>query len=229
MLTIRKGADRGVTKIGWLDSRHTFSFGDYYDPKHHNFRTLRVINDDRIAGGGGFPTHPHRDMEILTFVLSGAIAHRDSLGTGSVVNAGEWQSMSAGTGVAHSEFNPSKAEPMHLLQIWIVPDKKGYAPRYAQQSFADAPPGQWVPVATPDGRDGSMSIRQDVVLSTAKLRPGDEARYDFAPGRAGWLHLATGTATVNGLSLTAGDGLAITDEMAITVTGDGEAILFDLA
>ena len=229
MLTLRPAADRGTTNFGWLDSRHTFSFGDYYDPDHTHFRALRVINDDRIAGGGGFPTHPHRDMEILTFVLSGAIQHRDSMGTGSVVKAGEWQSMSAGTGVAHSEFNPSKTEPMHLLQIWIVPDKKGYAPRYAQQSFADAPHGMWTTVATPDGRDGSMAIRQDVVLSTAKLRPGDEVRYAFAPGRAGWLHLATGTATVNGLSLTAGDGLAITAEATITVTGDGEAILFDMA
>ncbi len=229
MLTLRPAADRGTTNFGWLDSRHTFSFGEYSDPDHTHFRALRVINDDRIAGGGGFPTHPHRDMEILTFVLSGAIAHRDSLGTGSVVNAGEWQSLSAGTGVAHSEFNPSKTEPMHLLQIWIVPDKKGYAPRYAQQSFADAPHGKWTTVATPDGRDGSMAIRQDVVLSTAKLRPGDAVRYDFAPGRAGWLHLATGTATVNGLSLTAGDGLAIADEATLSVTGDGEAILFDLA
>ena len=229
MLTLRPAADRGTTNFGWLDSRHTFSFGEYYDPDHTHFRALRVINDDRIAGGGGFPTHPHRDMEILTFVLSGAIAHRDSMGTGSVVNAGEWQFMSAGTGVAHSEFNPSKTEPMHLLQIWIVPDKKGYAPRYAQQSFADAPHGTWVTVFTPDGRDGSMAIRQDVVLSTAKLRPGDAVRYDLAPGRAGWLHLATGTATVNGLSLTAGDGLAIADEATLTATGDGEAILFDLA
>ena len=229
MLTLRPAAARGTTNFGWLDSRHTFSFGDYYDPDHTHFRALRVINDDRIAGGGGFPTHPHRDMEILTFVLSGAIQHRDSMGTGSVVNAGEWQSMSAGTGVAHSEFNPSKTDPMHLLQIWIVPDRKGYAPRYAQQSFADAPHGMWTTVATPDGRDGSMAIRQDVVLSTAKLRPGAAVRYDFASGRAGWLHLAAGTATVNGLSLTAGDGLAITDEAALTATGDGEAILFDLA
>jgi quercetin 2,3-dioxygenase len=229
MLTLRPAADRGTTNFGWLDSRHTFSFGDYYDPDHHHFRALRVINDDRIAAGAGFPTHPHRDMEILTFVLRGAIQHRDSMGNGSVVKAGEWQYMSAGTGVAHSEFNPSETHPTHLLQIWIVPDKKGYAPRYAQKSFADAPPGRWVPVATPDGRDGTMAIRQDVVLSTAKLRPGDEVRYDFRPGRGGWLHLATGTATVNGLSLIAGDGLAIIDEAAITVTGDGEAILFDLA
>jgi len=229
MPTLRPAAARGTTNFGRLDSRHTFSFGDYYDPDHTHFRALRVINDDRIAGGGGFPTHLHRDMEILTFVPSGAIAHRDSMGTGSVVKAGEWQSMSAGTGVAHSEFNPSKTEPMHLLQIRIVPDKKGYAPRYAQQSFADVPPGKWVTVFTPDGRDGSMAIRQDVVLSTAKMRPGDEARYDFAPSRAGWLHPATGTATVNGLPLAAGDGLAITDEAAITVTGDGVAILFDLA
>ena len=229
MLTLRPAAQRGTTNFGWLDSRHSFSFGDYYAPDHHHFRALRVINDDRIAGGGGFPTHPHRDMEILTFVLSGAIQHRDSMGNGSVVKAGEWQYMSAGTGVAHSEFNPSATDPMHLLQIWVVPDKKGYEPRYAQHSFADAPPGRWVAVATPDGRDGSMPIRQDVALSTAKLRPGDDVRYDFAPGRGGWLQLATGTASVNGVSLVAGDGLAITDEATIRVTGDGEAILFDLA
>ena len=229
MLTLRPAAQRGTTNFGWLDSRHSFSFGDYYDPAYHHFRALRVINDDRIAAGGGFPTHPHRDMEILTFVLSGAIAHRDSMGTVGTVNAGEWQYMSAGTGVAHSEFNPSATDPTHLLQIWLVPDKKGYAPRYAQKSFADAPHGAWVPVATPDGRDGSMAIRQDAVLSTAKLRPGDEVSYAFAPGRGGWLHLATDTATVNGLSLTAGDGLAITDEATVTVTGDGEVLLFDLA
>jgi len=229
MLTLRPAAHRGTTNFGWLDSRHSFSFGDYSDPDHHHFRALRVINDDRIAGGGGFPTHPHRDMEILTFVLSGDIAHRDSMGTVGTVNAGEWQYMSAGTGVAHSEFNPSATDPTHLLQIWLVPDKKGYAPRYAQKSFADAPHGVWVPVATPDGRGGSMAIRQDAVLTTAKLRPGDEVSYAFAPGRGGWLHLATDTATVNGLSLTAGDGLAITDEATVTVTGDGEVLLFDLA
>lgn len=229
MLTFRPAAQRGTTNFGWLDSRHSFSFGDYFDPDQHHFRALRVINDDRIAGGGGFGMHPHRDMEILTFVLSGAIAHRDSMGTVGTVNAGEWQSMSAGTGVAHSEFNPSATDPTHLLQIWLVPDKKGYAPRYAQKSFADAPHGAWVPVATPDGRDGSLAIRQDAVLSTAKLRLGDEVSYAFAPGCGGWLHLATGTATVNGLSLTAGDALAVTDEATITVTGDGEVLLFDLA
>lgn len=229
MLTLRPAAERGSFDHGWLDTKHTFSFGDYFDPDHHHFRALRVINDDRIAAGAGFPTHPHRDMEILTFVLSGAIAHRDSMGNGSTVKAGEWQYMSAGTGVAHSEFNPSDTDPTHLLQIWIVPDKKGYAPRYGQQSFADAPPGRWATVAAPDGRDGSMAVRQDVVLSTAKLGAGDEVRYDFRPGRAGWLHLATGTATVNGLSLAAGDGLAITDEPTVTVTGTGEVLLFDLA
>ena len=228
MFTIRKADDRGRTQIGWLNARHTFSFGDYFDPAHHHYRALRVINDDRVSGGGGFPTHPHRDMEILTHILSGQLEHADSMGNGSVIRAGEWQYMSAGTGVAHSEFNPSKTDAVHLLQIWLVPDKKGYAPRYSQQAF-DAAAGKWVLVASPDGRDGSIGVRQDVLLSTAKVNPGDRLSYQAAAGRGVWLHVATGAATVNGHALTAGDAAAIEGEgVEIVGTTAGEVLLFDL-
>ncbi len=229
MFTIRKGIDRGATDIGWLKSWHTFSFGEYFDPTNHHYRTLRVINDDIVAGGGGFPTHPHHDMEILTCVLSGSLEHKDSMGNGSAVRPGEWQYMSAGTGVAHSEFNPHPKQLVHLLQIWIVPDKKGYAPRYAQQSFADRPAGAWVLAASPDGRDGSIAIRQDVLLSTAKVRPGDALSYEAKAGRGVWLHVATGTMTVNGHRLTGGDAVAVEGEGIEVVTVDaGEVLAFDL-
>lgn len=229
MMTIRKGTDRGQTRIGWLQSWHTFSFGDYFDPAHHHYRSLRVINDDIVAGGGGFPTHPHRDMEILTCVLSGELEHKDSMGNGSVIRPGEWQYMSAGTGVAHSEFNPSTTSPVHLLQIWIVPDRKGHTPRYGQTSFADAPSGRWTLSASPDGRDGSLAIRQDVLLSTAKVEPGQTLGYEVATGRGAWLHVATGSVDVNGQRLTAGDAVAVEGE-AIALTGveAGQVLLFDL-
>lgn len=230
MVTIRKAADRGVTRLDWLDGRHTFSFGDYYDPKNHHFRTLRVINDDRVAPGGGFGMHPHRDMEILTYILSGALQHRDSMGNGSVIRAGDWQKMSAGTGVLHSEFNASKTEPTHLLQIWIVPDQKGLTPSYGEKRFPDAAPGTWRVVASKDGRDDSIVVHQDVVLSSAKLRPGDRVAYELAAGRGAWLHVATGAMTVNGTRLEPGDALAIEDESKVEVVGevDGEVLLFDL-
>jgi quercetin 2,3-dioxygenase len=229
MFTIRKGTDRGQTDIGWLKSWHSFSFGDYFDPANHHYRSLRVINDDYVAGGGGFPTHPHRDMEILTWVLSGELAHKDSMGNGSSIRAGEWQYMSAGTGVAHSEFNSSETVPVHLLQIWIVPDKKGYTPRYGQKSFADAPVGQWTLTVSPDGADGSLAVRQDVRLNTAKVEPGTKLSYDPKPGRGVWLHVATGAADVNGRRLVAGDAVAVEGEK-IDVTGvqTGEVLLFDL-
>ena len=233
MLTIRKGNERGVTEFGgWLDSRHTFSFGDYYDPRHERFRTLRVINDDRVAPGGGFPTHPHRDMEILTCVLSGQLEHRDSMGNGEVIRPGEWQAMHAGTGITHSEFNPSDKEPVHLLQIWIVPDKRGYTPGYQQRQFTDAEKaGQLRLVASPDGEGGSLVIHQDARVYQAKLSPGQAVRHDLAPGRAAYLHVASGAATVNGQKLAAGDGAQVESERAVTVTGDepGEVLLFDLA
>jgi redox-sensitive bicupin YhaK (pirin superfamily) len=230
MLTVRKGADRGVTDLGWLDSRHTFSFGDYQDRRHQQFRALRVINDDRVAPGAGFPTHPHRDMEILTCVLGGALEHRDSMGNGEVIRAGEWQAMTAGTGVTHSEFNPSRADPVHLLQIWLFPDRRGHAPGYRQKLFADADKaGRWALVASPDGADGSLTIHQDARVYQARLAPGQAVTHALAPSRAAYLHVATGAATVNGERLTAGDGAAVEDESAVTVTGDGEVLLFDLA
>ncbi|MBX9579115.1 MAG: pirin family protein [Gemmataceae bacterium] len=229
MLTVRRGIDRGRTRIGWLDARHTFSFGDYDDPRYHNFRTLRVLNDDRVAPGGGFPTHGHRDMEIVTHVLSGELEHRDSLGNGEVIRAGEWQAMTAGTGVLHSEFNPSATDPVHLLQIWLLPDRRGHTPGYRQAAF---PAGDgWRLVASPDGADGSLVIHQDAQLYVADLTAGREVRHEPAAGRAAYLHVATGTATVNGVVLTAGDGVAVEGEPAVTVAGDpaAEVLLFDLA
>ena len=232
MFTIRKGADRGVTKIGWLDSRHTFSFGDYFDPDHHQYRTLRVINDDRIAAGGGFGTHPHRDMEILTYVLSGQIAHRDSMGHGEVIRPGEWQAMHAGTGLTHSEFNPSDTEPTHLLQIWLFPDRKGHTPGYQQRRFDDAETaGQWRLAASPDGADGSLAIHQDARVYQTRLQPGQTVRHELKPGRGAFLHVATGAVTVNSRELVAGDAVTVEDEPVIELTGttSGEALLFDLA
>jgi redox-sensitive bicupin YhaK (pirin superfamily) len=232
MFTVRKGADRGVTKIGWLDSKHTFSFGDYHDPAHHNFRTLRVINDDRIAAGGGFGTHPHRDMEILTCVLSGRLEHADSMGNGEVIHAGEWQAMTAGRGIQHSEFNPSATEPTHLLQIWIFPDAKGLTPGYQQRVFTDAEKaGLFRLVASPDGEGGSLVIHADARVYQSKLDRGAAVRHELAKGRGAFLHVATGAVTVNGTRLDAGDAVAVEDEAAFDVVGvePGEVLLFDLA
>jgi quercetin 2,3-dioxygenase len=232
MFTIRKGADRGVTKIAWLDSRHTFSFGDYHDRAYHNFRALRVINDDRIAAGGGFGTHPHRDMEILTCVLSGELEHADSMGNGEVIRAGEWQAMTAGTGIQHSEFNPSGTEPTHLLQIWIFPDQKGLTPGYQQKVFTDADKaGVLKLVASPSGEAGSLVIHADARVYQAKLDRGQAVRHELAKGRGAFLHVATGAVTVNGTRLEAGDAVAVEDEAAFEVVGvePGEVLLFDLA
>src|SRR5215207_6665359 len=204
MFTVRKSTDRGTTRFGgWLDSRHTFSFGEYQDPEHHQFRALRVINDDRVAPGGGFPTHPHRDMEILTCVLSGALEHRDSMGNGEVIRAGEWQAMTAGTGITHSEFNPSKAEPVHLLQIWLFPDRRGHTPGYQQTQFTDADTrGKWALVASPAGGAGSLVIHQDARVYQTKLA-GETVRHELASGRAAFVHVATGSVSVNGETLVA--------------------------
>jgi redox-sensitive bicupin YhaK (pirin superfamily) len=233
MLTIRKGDERGVTYFGgWLDSRHTFSFGDYHDPRHENFRTLRVINDDRVAPGGGFPTHPHRDMEILTCVLSGQLEHRDSMGNGEVIHAGEWQAMTAGTGITHSEFNPSNTEPVHLLQIWIYPDRRGHTPGYQQRIFTDADKsGRLRLIASPDGEDGSLVIHQDARVYQAKLAPGESVTHELAPGRAAFVHVATGAVSVNGQTLAAGDAAAVEAESAVTIRNEepGEVLVFDLA
>jgi redox-sensitive bicupin YhaK (pirin superfamily) len=231
MLIVRKGTDRGVTRFGgWLDSRHTFSFGEYQDPKHHQFRALRVINDDRVAPGGGFPTHPHRDMEILTCVLSGQLEHRDSMGNGEVIRAGEWQAMTAGTGVTHSEFNPSKKEPVHFLQIWLFPDRRGHKPGYQQKVFTDADKGgTWALVASPTGESGSLVIHQDARVYQAKLTAGAPVRHEVKAGRAAFVHVATGSATVNGTKLAAGDALALENETEVIASGEGEVLLFDLA
>lgn len=232
MVTVRKGKDRGVTQIGWLDSRHTFSFGDYFDPRNNQFHSLRVINDDRIAPGGGFPMHPHRDMEILTFVLNGELEHRDSMGNGEVIHAGEWQAMTAGTGIQHSEFNPSKTEPLHLMQIWILPDRKGLKPGYRQKKFSDAEKsGRWQLAASPNGADGSLIIHQDARLFVSRLDKGQAVRHDLVRGRAAFLHVATGSATVNGQKLIAGDAISLEDETAVLANGNetGELLMFDLA
>jgi redox-sensitive bicupin YhaK (pirin superfamily) len=227
MLAIRRANDRGLTDIDWLYSRHTFSFGDYIDPKHHNYRSLRVINDDVIGAGGGFPLHPHRDMEILTYVMSGRLEHRDSMGNGTVIGPGEWQKMSAGTGIRHSEFNPSDTEPVHLLQIWIHPTRKNLTPEYDQKLFPESEKlNRWRVIASPDGRDGSIRVHQDAILSAAGLREST-LTHSLADGRGAWLHVAKGTVTVNGESMMEGDAAAIEGE-PIVVSGNGEVLLFDL-
>jgi hypothetical protein len=225
MMTIRTARDRGKTNLGWLESDHTFSFGDYHDPAHHHYRSLRVINDDRIAGGGGFPTHPHRDMEIITIMLAGRLAHQDSLGSMEEIRPGEVQVMTAGTGIAHSEFNPSPTETAHLLQVWILPERNGLAPQYAQKMF-ETKPGTWQVVASRDGREGSLVIHQDAAVAKASLTD-QRLRYDVRAGRGVWLHVASGEATVNGQDLNAGDAVAIEGE-PVTVSGSGEVLLFDL-
>ncbi|MCG6134742.1 MAG: pirin family protein [Nostoc sp. LLA-1] len=222
---------RGHAQFGWLDSHHTFSFGSFYDPNRMGFRSLRVINDDRIAPGAGFPTHSHRDMEILTYVLSGAVEHKDSLGTGSVIRPGDAQIMSAGTGIAHSEFNPSPTEPLHLLQIWILPDKQGLAPRYEQKSFSpEEKRGQLRLIAAKDGRDGAVTIYQDVDLYASILAQGDVVNYHVKPTRYAWLQIAEGVATLNGEELRAGDGVQISGEEKLQISTEigTEFLLFDL-
>ena len=231
MITIRPAGERGHTDFGWLDSWHTFSFGDYMDYDQMGFHSLRVINDDKVAAGGGFPTHPHRDMEIITWVLSGALEHKDSLGTGSVIRAGDVQRMTAGTGILHSEFNASRTEPVHLLQIWIMPEARSLKPGYAQQSYpTEARKGQLKLVASRDGRDGSLSFHQDASLYLAALDPGQKVTHTLAPGRAAWVQVATGSVTLNGNTLVAGDGAAVTDETTLELVGveSGETLVFDL-
>jgi redox-sensitive bicupin YhaK (pirin superfamily) len=230
MLTPRPSAARGHADHGWLNARHTFSFADYYDPAWMGFRSLRVINDDIIAPGMGFGTHPHRDMEIITFLISGLLEHKDSMGNGRVIRPGEVQYMSAGRGVRHSEFNPSKDAETHLLQIWITPDEVGVEPCYADRSLADAPVGRLHLVASRAGRAGSFKIHQDADLWLARLEPGDSPRHAFAPGRAGWLHVATGEVVVNGMTLGAGDAVAATDEAALEISAvkPSQVLLFDL-
>jgi len=232
MIHIHKSSDRGHANHGWLDSRFSFSFAEYYDPAHVHFRTLRVMNDDRIAGGGGFPTHPHRDMEIVTYVLEGALAHKDSMGNGSVIRPGDVQYMSAGTGVAHSEFNASETEAAHLYQIWMFPDKKNYAPTYDQKHFSEADKrGKLRLVVSPDGRDGSVQIRQDNELYATVLGPGESVKHGLKPERHAYVQVAKGSVMLNGQELETGDGAAISVEKSLELTGvnDAEVLLFDLA
>jgi redox-sensitive bicupin YhaK (pirin superfamily) len=232
MIKVRRAAERGGANHGWLDTRHTFSFSDYYDPRHMGFRTLRVINEDRVQPGQGFGTHPHRDMEIVTYVLSGALAHKDSMGNGSVLRPGELQHMTAGTGIRHSEFNPDPDRPAHFYQIWLLSAERGLPPAYDQKAFDPAlKRGRLLLVASPDGRDGSLLIRQNAGLYLADLAEGGAVEHAFAPGRHGWLQVLGGRVGVNGLDLAAGDGLAVSDEPALRVRAAeaAEVMLFDLA
>ena len=232
MITIRKAEDRGHFDHGWLDTRHTFSFASYYDEAHMGFRALRVVNEDRVRPGEGFGTHGHRDMEILSYVLEGALEHKDSSGGGGVIRPGEIQFMRAGTGVTHSEYNHSKVEPVHFLQIWIVPDVRGLTPTYGQQAFdREAARRSFVLLASRDGRDGSLQVHQDVDLWVALVGAGERRELSLRPGRQAWVHVARGSSSVNGTVLGEGDGAAVVGEERLTLLGEREAevLAFDLA
>ncbi len=231
MIVKRPSNDRGHANFGWLDSYHTFSFANYYDPQHMSFRSLRVINEDRVAGGGGFDTHPHRDMEIVTYVLSGALQHRDSLGNSEVIKAGDVQRMTAGAGIQHSEFNYSPIEPVHLLQIWLLPEKKGLRPGYEQKSILGLQPGTWSTVAAKEPGEGTLKIHQDVTLSAGKLTPDKGLNYRLSPGRHAWVQVVEGPVTLNGVTLESGDGAAVSDEkeLSFSTSSKGHLLLFDLA
>jgi redox-sensitive bicupin YhaK (pirin superfamily) len=232
MITLRAAGARGHFDFGWLDTRHTFSFGEYFDPDHQQFHALRVINEDRVQAGKGFGTHGHRDMEILTWVLSGALEHRDSLGTHGVIRPGEAQVMSAGTGIRHSEFNASTAEPVHFLQIWILPGQQGLTPRYDQVAFPETElHNQLRLIASPDGAEGSVKLFQDVKVFAARLEAGREAEATIPTGRAGFVHVAKGSVTLNGTTMSAGDSARIEEEPALTVVAGSpsEILFFDLA
>jgi redox-sensitive bicupin YhaK (pirin superfamily) len=232
MITVRPAGERGHFDHGWLDTYHTFSFASYHDPAHMGFRSLRVINEDRVKPGEGFGTHAHRDMEILTWVLDGGLEHKDSMGNGSVIRPGDIQRMSAGTGVTHSEFNPSREAPVHLLQIWLLPDKRGLTPSYEEKRF---PPetrrGRLCLIAAGDGRQGAVTIHQDALLWTALLEPGESVRHALKAGRYAWLQVARGSVGLKGTTLGAGYGAAVSDEavLEITATAPAEVLLFDLA
>jgi hypothetical protein len=231
-MTIRHANDRGHAQHGWLESRHTFSFADYYDPKQMGFRALRVINEDRVAPGQGFGTHGHRDMEIVSYVLDGALEHKDSMGTGSVIKPGDVQRMSAGTGVRHSEYNASKSELVHFLQIWLLPAKQGIQPGYEQKSFSDADKhGRLRVVASPDGREGSVTVHADASLYAGLLDAGQRAELPLARGRHAWVQVVRGRVRVNDGELAAGDGAAISEEPAVRIEAidAAEVLVFDLA
>jgi redox-sensitive bicupin YhaK (pirin superfamily) len=232
VIAIRPAAERGHTDWGWLDSRHTFSFGEYYDPRNMGFRTLRVINDDRVKPGAGFGTHGHRDMEILSYVLEGGLEHKDSTGGGGVIRPGEIQFMRAGTGVTHSESNASKTEPVHFLQLWVVPDARGLAPRYDQKAIdREAARKGFFLLASKDGRDGSIQVQQDAALWMTRLGEGEERVHALAPGRHAWLHVARGSVALDGALLETGDGAAVSEQASVRLAGrgDAEVLLFDLA
>ena len=229
-MTIRRANERGHANHGWLDSYHTFSFADYYDPQWMGFRSLRVINDDLVMPGMGFGTHPHRDMEIITYILSGALQHKDSMGNGRIIRAGEVQYMAAGTGVQHSEFNPSKEEAVRLLQIWIQPDRKGVTPRYAEKTFANAATATLHLVTSKAGRDGSIAIHQDADLWLAKLEAGQAISHSLANDRHAWVHVAEGEVEVNGETLSGGDAVAVSgnSNLQLAATKPSQVLLFDL-
>jgi redox-sensitive bicupin YhaK (pirin superfamily) len=230
MITLRPANERGRASFGWLDSRHTFSFGHYHDDAHMGFGPLRVINEDRVTPGAGFDAHGHSNMEILSYVLEGELAHKDSIGTGSVIRPGEVQRMSAGTGIRHSEFNPSKQAPVHFLQIWILPSRDGLKPGYQQSAFPLDEKGRLHLVASGDGRDTSLTINQDVDLYAGRLTKGDVVERKLRAGRLGWLQVARGAVTLNGVGLATGDGAAIEKEtdLAIRADSDAEILLFDM-
>jgi redox-sensitive bicupin YhaK (pirin superfamily) len=232
MIKIRRAEDRGHTKLNWLDSRHTFSFGDYHDPQHMGFSDLRVINEDRVISGAGFPTHSHRDMEIITYVLEGALAHEDSTGTSSVIKPGEVQRMSAGKGISHSEYNASPIEPVHFLQIWIEPSKTGLAPSYEQQVLRfDKDRSGLILIASKDGRNGSVTVHQDIDLLAAQLGSGQRTNFHLKTHRRAWVQIARGGVMLNGMLLKAGDGVAASQEDVLEAKAveDAELLVFDLA
>jgi redox-sensitive bicupin YhaK (pirin superfamily) len=232
MITIRPSNERGGGDYGWLNTHHTFSFDQYYDQRFMGFRSLRVINEDFVQPGHGFPMHPHRDMEIITYLLEGELEHNDSMGNGSIIRPGDGQRMSAGRGVRHSEANPSKTEAAHLLQIWILPSERGLEPSYEQKAFpAEEKRGKLRLIAGPDGKDGSVTIHQDARLYVALLSPGQQVQHDLAPDRYAWLQVAKGAVELNGKPLSQGDGAAVSEEPKLTIKGteDAEILLFDLA
>ncbi|WP_017720404.1 pirin family protein [Kamptonema formosum] len=232
MITVRKAEERGHANHGWLNTYHTFSFANYYDPAHMGFRDLRVINEDWVQAGMGFGTHPHRDMEIISYVLDGALEHKDSLGNGSIIRPGDVQRMSAGTGITHSEYNPSPSEPVHLLQIWILPAEKGLPPSYEQKMYsAESKRGVFRLIASRDGRDGSVTVHQDMDLYATVLSAGERAVRALRPDRHAWVQVARGEIALNGAVLKAGDGAAISEEsrLAVEAKDTAEVLLFDLA
>ena len=232
MISVRFGDKRGHSRFDWLDSRHTFSFGGYFDPNFVGFRSLRVINDDRVRPAKGFGTHSHRDMEIITYVLEGALAHKDSTGTSSVIRIGDVQRMSAGTGISHSEYNASQTEPVHFLQIWIIPDETGLPPGYEQRAFPlDEQRGKWTLIAAKDGRDGSVTVHQDVDVWAARFSPGEQLNFSLKPSRNIWTQVARGAVKLNGMLLNAGDGAAISEESTLELKAldHAEILVFDLA